>query len=486
MNSNIRLFTFHIFFLLLFNQVGSTILFSKSFIIDEILISGNNTTKDIIIKEELLFFLNDSINDGLFDKSRANLLKTDLFENVAISSHYDDEMDKNYVVISVQEKWYIYPVPYYTLVNNRIKKLSLGINLIHNNFFGFNHKLTITGQWFNETKYKVNYDFRRILHSNFYLSSFIEYKNTFRKEFIGLYLDEEINNNFEIKTYSAGMNLSYKINDSNIITFKQTFKNDIVEEKDKKYKNYKYPTSTLEYTQNTVNFSDFPSLGHRFKFSITSYVPVYGKYDNFTKYLYNEISLKKPISLYPFKLMNQKFHYIKNNLYNKTKKSRIVLSFDFNFKQIFGNRIPDYKKLILGYDTSIRGISKRYNGEVIHKFGTYLQFFLWKSSEVNLFGERYKNNSITNYSSSRKTINKHNTFEIYAELFQENVNVSKSLKMNNNITDFSNLLSTAGLSIYLKGPIITDFFRLDLAFDLNKASTLKNPVFGISIVKRIF
>ena len=58
--------------------------------------------------------------------------------------------------------------------------------------------------------------------------------------------------------------------------------------------------------------------------------------------------------------------------------------------------------------------------------------------------------------------------------------------MNNNITDFSNLLSTAGLSIYLKGPIITDFFRLDLAFDLNKASTLKNPVFGISIVKRIF
>ena len=473
--------------MILFIQVNiSSSLLAKTNNIDEILITGNNTTRDIIILNQLNFSIKDSINPNNFDKSKNNLLNTNLFENVTVSSHYDKDTDKNYVIISVEEKWYIYPIPYYTFVNDKIKKLSLGVHLTHNNFFGLNHKLTLSGQWLNETKYRINYDFRRILHSNFYLSSFIEYQDTFRKEFIGLYLDEDINKNFKIETYSAGMNLSYKINSSNIITFRQTFNNDIVEEEDKKHQDYKYPTTTLEYIQNTLNFSDFPSLGHSFKFSITSFVPVYGKYDNFTKYLYNEISLKKPISLYPFNLKNRKFKYLKNNSYRETEKSRIVLSFDFNFKQIFGNRIPDYKKLILGFDTSIRGISKKYNGEVIHKFGTYLQFFLWKSSEVNLFGERYEKTTVTNYRSSKKATNKHNTFEIYAELFQENVNVSKSLKMNNNISDFSNLLSTAGLSIYFKGPIITDFLRLDLAFDLNKSATLEKPIFGIAIVKRIF
>ena len=463
-------------------QVFTTPLFANSNKIDEILITGNNTTQDLVILKLLNFSEEDSLNTTIFIDAEKRLLATDLFHNVAISNYYDKETDKNYIIISLEEKWYIYPIPYYTFVNDKIKKLSLGINLEHNNFLGLNDKLTLTGQWLNETVYKVNYDFRRILQSNFFLSSYLEYKDTFRKEFIGLYLDEDINQNFEIENYSVGFNLSYKFNNHNIITYEQSFNNDIVEEEDKKHQDYKYPASTLEYRLNTLNFTNLPSLGHNFKISFTSYVPVYGKYDNFTKHIFNEISFKKPISLYPFMLKKQKYRYSKNNLHREIEKSRIVLSFYFNFKQIFGNKIPDYKKLILGFDTSIRGVNKKLNGEVIHKNGTYLQFFLWKSREINLLGEQYKKS--TNYN-SRNKINKNNTFEIYAELFQENVNISESVKWEN-ISDFSNLFSTTGLSIYFKGPIITDFLRLDLAFNLNKSATLKKPIFGIVIVNRIF
>ena len=477
MNKNLKLT--YTFFCLLFLSAS---LFAKSEIINSILITGNETTKDIIILRELNFSQNDILDSNKFKASEKKLFETNLFRNVNISNHYDIDTDKNYVIVSVREKWYIYPIPYYTFVNGRIKKPSFGINLTHLNFFGLNHKITATGQWLNETVYKFEYDLRKILQSNFYLSVFVAYKKTFRREYIIEQNNEDLKDYLSIEKFSSGMNLKYKFDNFNSITFSQLLNNDIVQEQDESFTDYKYPTSTLEFIHDSFNFKDFPSTGHFVKFTMTSYLPVLGKYNNFSKHIFTELSFKKPISLYPFRLGKRKFKYFRNDKYIEKKKSRIVLALDFNFKQIVGNKIPNYKKLILGFDSSIRGINKKIAVEVIHKNGVYLQFFLWKSREVDLLGQNYK--KATNYN-SRITKNKHNTFEIYAELFQENINLSESMKWDN-VTNFEDIFSTAGFSLYFKGPIITDFLRIDLAFDLHKKRTLENPSFGIAVVNTLF
>jgi len=130
--------------------------YSTRFIVGEIYIEGNKRTKPYIIERELPFKSGDSILlpalvEG-FVISRRQLMNTTLFNEVVVSlkafrGYYVD------VIISVKERWYIFPLPYLKPVDRNLTewskqgfgldRLNYGFKFTYYNFTGRNDKLKL-------------------------------------------------------------------------------------------------------------------------------------------------------------------------------------------------------------------------------------------------------------------------------------------------------------------------------------------------------
>jgi len=91
-------------------QAPTDTVLSKSFLVKDIVISGNKKTRPYIIERELLFRRGDSVNltdlVKKFERSKELLLNTALFHEVIISLQKFEGHDI-YVAIDVKERWYI-------------------------------------------------------------------------------------------------------------------------------------------------------------------------------------------------------------------------------------------------------------------------------------------------------------------------------------------------------------------------------------------
>ncbi len=126
--------------------------YHRSFVVDSILISGNNKTKNNIILRELPFKTGDSIASENLQKklilARQQLINTSLFIDVNVGFV---NTDSNHIIIKtdVKERWYLLPVPYFRLVDRNfnqwwteqhrsLSRVNYGLKLIQNNVSGRN------------------------------------------------------------------------------------------------------------------------------------------------------------------------------------------------------------------------------------------------------------------------------------------------------------------------------------------------------------
>lgn len=114
-----------------------------SVIIDSIKIEGNKTTKDFIISRELTFTTGDTLTEKIAEYNRERIYSLGIFNQVKV---YPVTINsRNYAIISVEEGWYIYPVPFLEIRENDWKKLSYGAVLVVKNFRGRNESLSLSG-----------------------------------------------------------------------------------------------------------------------------------------------------------------------------------------------------------------------------------------------------------------------------------------------------------------------------------------------------
>ena len=126
------------------------------FLIGNIYIEGNKRTKPYIIERELPFKRGDSLLlpalvQG-FETSRKQLMNTRLFNEVVVSlksfrGYYVD------ILISVKERWYIFPLPYLKPVDRNLTewatqglgfdRVNYGFKFTHYNFSGRNDRLKL-------------------------------------------------------------------------------------------------------------------------------------------------------------------------------------------------------------------------------------------------------------------------------------------------------------------------------------------------------
>lgn len=129
---------------------------SRLFIISDITITGNKHTTPATILREVSFQVDDhyplNIIVDKFYETRKQLMNTGLFRNVVVSLKSLQGYNV-YVNIEVEEKWYIYPIPFLRPVDKSfhdwwtkdrsIDRVNYGIRLEHHNFTGRNDKFNL-------------------------------------------------------------------------------------------------------------------------------------------------------------------------------------------------------------------------------------------------------------------------------------------------------------------------------------------------------
>ena len=118
--------------------------------INEIIIKGNNKTKGYIILREIQFKAGDSLSinelNESFQLARQQVYNTTLFHEVKITLAMISAFQVN-VIVTVKERWYIFPVPIFQPVdrslnewlvkhNGDLSRVNYGVKFEHYNFSG--------------------------------------------------------------------------------------------------------------------------------------------------------------------------------------------------------------------------------------------------------------------------------------------------------------------------------------------------------------
>lgn len=140
------------------------------YIIDDILISGNKTTRDSIIYRELELLSGNKIKGEILkskiENSYNNLRNLSLFNFVQITASLTNDHTVS-LNIEVIEQWYIWPFPTLSFADRnfnswykngyKFNRLILGVDFVHKNFLGLRHQINAYIQVGYDQKYVLYY-----------------------------------------------------------------------------------------------------------------------------------------------------------------------------------------------------------------------------------------------------------------------------------------------------------------------------------------
>lgn len=144
---------------------------SDFFIVDSILLQGNEKTKNHILLEELLFAQGDTIFrknfEPVIESSLTNLNNTGLFLTTAIDFTVN-ALQKHICTVTVTERWYVFPKPYFALFdrnfnvwwveqNHDLSRTNYGLDVIWYNFTGNRDNLNLKAIFGYTQKFQLAY-----------------------------------------------------------------------------------------------------------------------------------------------------------------------------------------------------------------------------------------------------------------------------------------------------------------------------------------
>ena len=143
------------FFILLLSVTTSFAENSSRRKISGIIVSGNERTKEVVIKRELLFGIGDAPSDSLLEFSKNRLLALGLFSRVEF--YYLPAANGVDLLILVHEQLQFFPYPIFDVADRDWNKITFGAGIAHVNVMGLNHKLNATLAFGYNAGYSFNY-----------------------------------------------------------------------------------------------------------------------------------------------------------------------------------------------------------------------------------------------------------------------------------------------------------------------------------------
>jgi outer membrane protein assembly factor BamA len=181
--------------------------------VNRIIITGNKVTKPHIVLREVIFHEGDTLPPAVLEnaimRSRENLMNTGLFNFVEIMK-YADPAGRIDVHINVAERWYLWPFPFFEVVDRNFNewwltrdfnRTNYGLYLTRENFRGRDESLKL--------QIRLGYSQRLGLYYN------IPYIN--KKQNLGLTVGAFYTRNREIAYSTEGNKLKYFKDPENFI-----------------------------------------------------------------------------------------------------------------------------------------------------------------------------------------------------------------------------------------------------------------------------
>lgn len=145
---------------------------SSYVLVSDVVIVGNNVTKESVILKELTFNVGDTININRWNEelriSRENIQNTSLFNFVTFEELKSENSKDNVILkIEVTERWYLWVYPYVSYADRNInawyeaddlRRFSYGIDVKYNNFLGLKHTLKLIAISGYNQNYGFSYD----------------------------------------------------------------------------------------------------------------------------------------------------------------------------------------------------------------------------------------------------------------------------------------------------------------------------------------
>ncbi len=302
----------------------------KNFIIDSIIVQGNDITEEDIITRELTFQIKDTLNQKMLDYNKERIYSLGLFTKVDLFVYPFD--GKNILVISVEESWYIYPIPVASLRENDWSKLSYGFYLVVKNFRGRNETIVTRIELGYDPAFRVSYYKPNIIPgSDIFWGAEVLYTKINNKSlsaanlFGGDFNQKFIVGSLEIgKRFGSYQRLSTKLNYNYVESPKYISQINASNERIDRY-----PSIGIGYSYDTRDLAQFPKEG----IFGTAYVELKGLGVNDANY-----------QVYGFDY--REYRNVVDDL---------IVKWRFAARFTSGRTIPYYDYSLIGYDEKIRG-----------------------------------------------------------------------------------------------------------------------------------
>lgn len=299
--------------------------------IDSIKISGNEVTKDFIIRRELTIAEGDSVSEKVIDYNRERIFSLRLFTNVKTFVFQSNQ--KNVLMIVVEESWYVYPLLYFRSEYSSINSSTVGVTLVYRNFRGRNETIYATAAFGYQPIYRLMYENPAMLYNqDIGIQVDLLYSDLVNKNLAAANL---VRSDFKEKIIDNSITLSKRFNQFNMLYATVGFN----------YVETPYP-GVQKITASGTGIDRAPYAG--------------------ISYNYDSRDLKQfsDNGFYAFSSFTHKGFGINNVNYNILtldfrEYEKIIGDFSakwrFASRQTFGGTIPFYDYSYLGYEERVRG-----------------------------------------------------------------------------------------------------------------------------------
>lgn len=138
-------------------------------VVSDLIITGNHITRLSVITRELYIHEGDTLGQEVYlraiERTRENLMNTGLFNFVTITQQPVGDRDL-VVIIDLKERWYIFPVPIFEMVDRNFNewvktgdwsRVNYGAYLNWDNFRGRNESLKFLFRWGYSQRIGISY-----------------------------------------------------------------------------------------------------------------------------------------------------------------------------------------------------------------------------------------------------------------------------------------------------------------------------------------
>ncbi len=149
----------------------------SSLLVREVIIQGNRVTRESVILREMILRPGAELTQEAIDRDRDRIYNLGLFNRVDVDSTVRGR--DAVVLVTVSERWYIFPFPIIGFRHRDVKKLYYGLGFAHQNFRGRNEKLWISFALGYDQWVTMNYENPRITDGgDLYLNASMSYQQT--------------------------------------------------------------------------------------------------------------------------------------------------------------------------------------------------------------------------------------------------------------------------------------------------------------------